>query len=148
VSDSRTLGELAWLDIDNLQYLVKYGKEVEFNDFNEYMQYLEGFIAFNLERAGDKRLAKQYLSRHTNADVAALDKSLQKHKIRVEGRKRDGDDTWRSGHYVYKDGEIIAFIQLPREAPKRIYTLGPNPVKAIVMQRNNLCTFLPNQTTN
>jgi rhodanese-related sulfurtransferase len=130
-----TLGEIKVNDIANLEWLLSHGKEMQFLDMREYMTYQQGFIAMALERVGNKALAAQYLNRKTADDVYALDAALKEQNICLEGRIREGEDEWRSGHYVYKNGEIVAFIQLPKEVSRFIYTTTPNAVKAIV------CTF-------
>ena len=130
-----TLGEIKANDIANLEWLLSHGEEMQFLDMREYMTYQQGFIAMALERVGNKALAAQYLNRKTADDIYAIDAALKEQNICIEGRIREGEDEWRSGHYVYKNGEIVAFIQLPKEVSRFIYTTTPNAVKAIV------CTF-------
>ena len=135
----RTLGEQRWADIDNTEHIIGHSKTVQFNDMTEYLQYLEGFLAREIEHVTNNQLAYQWLNKRTPEDVYWLDEEFHRRGIRIEGRNRKGDDTWRSGHYVYKDNEIKAFIGIPTEVPTVIYRHGMNPVKAMVMSKAPIC---------
>ena len=101
-----TLGEIRADDLDNGEYLLqKHMKRHYFMTLEEYTGFQTEFLKNMLEKAG--------ISRTELCDNDHAVKKMIQNGVRIECRKRTGEDAWRSGYYVYKDNEIAAFLSAP-----------------------------------
>jgi len=108
-----TLDDLKSRDIDNLEYsLTKKGKTFVFSRLIDAVAAVGEMMTTALEHCGvhvdaikEKAVSDQ--------DVAGIlaEELMDRNGVRIESRMQyDGDDAWRRGTYIYKNGEIAYFI--------------------------------------
>lgn len=111
-----TLGEIHDRDVDNLTLVYKSSKKYAFDTKEE----VERFLVEALERAAakfgvDVKKIKHF---HPNDYTEEIQKQLEAKQVTLEKpRIRRGEDSWRSGIYIYFRNEIAFFISLPKLIP-------------------------------
>jgi hypothetical protein len=100
-----TLDEMEASDIENLEYVMGKSKEHSFANPIVADMFCKESLTAILKRCGVRCSAQ--------ANPRFVDKQLEDNGVKVERRKYDGEDTWRSCLYVYKGNEIAGFVSLP-----------------------------------
>lgn len=115
MSDNITLADMHVRDVDNLQHVLKQrSKLYYFFTMKDVGGFMNKVLYGTLEKFGID-VVKLNMNEHN------IDQALQQNNVKVENRPYEGDDRWRSGLYIYKDGEIVEFIG----HPKKSEILGP-----------------------
>lgn len=98
-----TLDEMADNDLEMVKDAVKNCKRYRFNNPDAAAKF--HFVAVD---ATLKYIGLDVLS---NMSPGHLDNVMARDGIRIEDRQNyKGDDQWRNGLYIYKKGELVAFI--------------------------------------
>ena len=98
------LDEMEQHDIENLEYVLKKSKVNNFMNPIQAEVFVKDSLTSILNRCGC------FIDRNTPPEEA--ERQLRETGVKVENRKYDGEDRWRSGIYVYKEDEIAGFISV------------------------------------
>ena len=125
MSDNRTLDEIGQDDIGMLRDLLKDAKEYWFNDEIKCRNFIGKCVFGTLEKCGIR------IDEKTHEKI--VDRLLEIHNVRVENRTYDAPDEWRSGQYIYKKDQLVAFVSLPCLKKKSVISVYPS-----LMVRTNI----------
>jgi hypothetical protein len=101
--DNMTLEEIADNDLEMIKDAVKNCKRYRFNSPNAAKQL--HFVAV------DATLKYIGLDVMLNPSEGRVQKSMDRLGVRIEDRQNyKGEASWRNGLYIYKKGELVAFI--------------------------------------
>jgi len=108
---SDTLKDLKDRDIDNLQYLLK-NKQIHVFKTSALATIAVGeMLHAAVLRAGLDLTALMGLAETSDEAGEMVDEAMRGVGLRIETRPyTNEEDKWRSGIYVYKNNEILAFI--------------------------------------
>lgn len=124
--DHQTLDEIKAHDIDNLSHLLNNRNRRVFHDVNEYKKFRSQFFITHLSKMGGDELLKDFYEgkiKFDNKDIKQINYLKEKYGIDLDVRDRQGEDSWRSGFYLYKHNEIVAFISKPQRIETRLTLL-------------------------
>lgn len=113
--DKLTFDEVILNDEEMAKYAVKNSEPKEFRLEEMAKMYRRVCVKMTLERCGVTYIKGMPPDRYQKKMDAA--------KIVVENREKDpwgrpfykGENAWRNGVYVFKNGELVAFISIPQE---------------------------------
>jgi hypothetical protein len=106
-----TLQDLKDRDIDNLQYLLKNKKVHVFKDASAAFVASGEMIRLALLRGGVDLHALMAMTKDPAHVNEMVEEALAQNNIVIETRPyQDPVDQWRSGVYIYKNNEILAWI--------------------------------------
>lgn len=133
-----TLGQIKARDEDNLRLVLGTAREYRFSSMPQALYEIGQFLARAMRKLGvsalydhgqkvglppsyDKATTRLpgnlYMVDHTPVDEARVTQQLVKNNVRVEIRHPeqydDQADKWKSGMYIYHNGEIAYFISNP-----------------------------------
>ena len=113
--DKLTFDEVAENDEDMAKYAVKNSKRYVFSNFKTAQAFMGKCVQITLNRCGLMILE--------GMPAEQVQKKMDKAKIQVENRAGlyRGEDTWRNGLYIFKAGELVAFVSVP-------FTQTPSPL--------------------
>lgn len=101
--DNMTLDEIAANDLEMTKEAIKNANKYSFNDPKKAVQFIGVCIKNTLKHLGIKNFEKM--------NYNMLKRVQKTNKIKIEKRMHyKGDDEWRCGIYIYKAGELVAFI--------------------------------------
>lgn len=101
--DDMTLSEMAENDAYMQAVAIKDAQAYYFINIQEALNFLHKCTKRTMDHIGVKI--------RPDSDPRFVDKMLANKKVQVEHRKKyQDDDAWRNGIYIYKDGEMVAFI--------------------------------------
>ncbi len=108
--DKLTLNDVADNDLEMVKDAVKNAKRYFFEDANQAMAFVGKCVQTTLNHCGLLILE--------GMKAELVQKKMDKKKIIVENRSKKwsgqpfytGEDAWRNGLYIYKSGELVAFI--------------------------------------
>ncbi|MHC4417212.1 MAG: hypothetical protein ACYSU6_01355 [Planctomycetota bacterium] len=101
--DDMTLSEMAENDAYMVEERIKGASSYFFISMSQALKFVHACMKKTLDRLGVKV--------RPDSEPRFVDRMLKNRKVQVEHRnKYKGVDGWRNGIYIYKDGELIAFI--------------------------------------
>ncbi len=113
--DEMTLDEVAENDLAMTKDAIKNSKRYGFQTAKQAQAFMGRCVQTTLNGCGLMILE--------GMPAALVQRKMDSEKIQVESRTRDpnggpgpfykGDDSWRNGLYIYKKGELAAFISAP-----------------------------------
>ena len=99
-----TLEEMGEHDIENLTYVMKETEEHSFANPVVAEAFVKESLTSILNKCG--------VAIDANSDADEADTLMSNANVKVEKRRYQDEDMWRSGLYVYKDNEIAGFVSL------------------------------------
>ena len=125
--DDMTLDEVRDNDIAMAMDAIKNAKRYVFNTAQQCESFRGHCMGVTMKRIG--------IVVAPGMDAKFLEKKMKKEKIVIENRVKDphgglgsfykGQDAWRNGLYVYKAGELVAFISCPMIDHKHPWAVSP-----------------------
>jgi hypothetical protein len=113
--DDLTLDDLAANDLEMAKYAVKNAKRYGFNTPIAAQKFVGYCVDMTLRRCGVTVIQ--------GMPAPVLQKNMDEEHVSIESRTRDvgggpgsfyrGDDAWRNGLYIFKAGELVAFVSVP-----------------------------------
>ena len=101
--DDMTLSEIADNDAYMVEAKIKNASSYFFVTLPQALKFIHACMKRTMDHLGVKI--------RPDSEPRFIDKVLKNKKVQVEHRNKYKDiDGWRNGIYVYKDGELIAFI--------------------------------------
>lgn len=101
--DDMTLEEVAANDMEMVKVAIKNSKRHKFFDREKAFQFTGHCVKTTLDRLGVK------IRPGIHPKIA--ERLMKTQKVIIEGRKNyRGEDIWRNGIYIYKSGELAAFV--------------------------------------
>ena len=106
-----TLGDLKNRDIDNLQFLLDNKQTSVYKSATDAYVAVGEMVRQAALRGGLDLKALMDMSINSDDGGDMVDEAMEQTGVRIETREYKGSiDRWRSGIYVYKNNEILAFI--------------------------------------
>ncbi len=101
--DDMTLSEMAENDAYMVEEKIRNASSYFFISMPQAVQFIHGCMKKTMDHIGVKI--------RPDSEPRFVDRMLKNKKVQVEHRKKyKGVDGWRNGIYIYKDGELAAFI--------------------------------------
>lgn len=101
--DNMTLDEIAANDLEMTKDAIKNSKRYKFFDPKQAFAFTGQCMKNTLDHIGVKIV--------TGMHGKMAQRIMDRNKVQIESRKKyQGDDQWRNGIYIYKAGELVAFI--------------------------------------
>lgn len=117
-----TLDDLKQHDVENLENVMKNCKVYDVTG--------KTVLEVGLFRANHIKQAMQYagVEYYDGMPEDLIDKAMKRANVKLENRSYDSEeDQWRSGLYLYKNQEIVAFVSAPLAERPSPMVLNPNP---------------------
>lgn len=105
-----TLQDLKNRDIDNLEFILKNKQIHHFKDGQAAFTASGEMMRLAVLRGGVDLHGIMEMSNDLDAVGEMTQEAMEQNGVRIETRNYKGVDEWRSGTYVYKNNEILAFI--------------------------------------
>jgi hypothetical protein len=101
--DDMTLGDIAVNDKEMQDVAIRNANRYFFVSMKRAAFFIGDCLKKTLDRLGVRILEGMH--------PKFVDRMLTNHKVEVENRKHyEGQDAWKQGLYIYKDGELVTFI--------------------------------------
>jgi hypothetical protein len=109
--DNLTLGEIGENDLEMVKDAIKNANKYSFKNKQSAMLFIRHCMDCTLLHLGitPPKPTKNQFANKRQAQI--LDQAMKKANVKIEGRNNyHGNDMWRRGIYIYKDGVLVAFI--------------------------------------